>query len=48
MTPALLDTNILSAFLKGQTRVVAQMERYLDAVGRPSISIILPRCFCMV
>lgn len=40
MTPALLDTNILNAFLKGQTRVVVHMERYLDAVGRPSVSII--------
>ncbi|MBI3460444.1 PIN domain-containing protein, partial [Candidatus Acetothermia bacterium] len=38
--PALLDTNILTAFLKGQTHVVAQMERYLDEAGRPNISII--------
>jgi len=40
MKPALLDTNILTAFLKGHPQVVAQMERYLDEVGRPSISII--------
>lgn len=37
---ALLDTNILTAFLKGRARVVAQMEQHLDSVGRPSISII--------
>lgn len=40
MKPALLDTNILTAFLKGHPQVVARMERYLDEVGRPSISII--------
>lgn len=40
MKPALLDTNILTAFLKGNAQVVAQMERHLDEVGRPSISII--------
>jgi len=40
MEPALLDTNILTAFLKGQADVVARMERYLDEIGRPSISII--------
>ncbi|OGF53392.1 MAG: hypothetical protein A2Z21_07010, partial [Candidatus Fraserbacteria bacterium RBG_16_55_9] len=40
MTPALLDTNILSAFLKGQPHVVAHMEQHLDTAGRPSISII--------
>jgi tRNA(fMet)-specific endonuclease VapC len=40
MKPALLDTNILTAFLKGHPQVVAQMERHLDEVGRPSISII--------
>ena len=38
--PALLDTNILTAFLKGRPRVVAQMERYLEDGGRPCISII--------
>lgn len=40
MKPALLDTNILTAFLKTHSRVVGQMERYLDEVGRPNISII--------
>jgi len=40
MKPALLDTNILTAFLKGHARVVAQMEKHLDEVGQPSISII--------
>lgn len=40
MKPALLDTNILTAFLKGQAHVVAQVERYLDEVGRPSLSIV--------
>lgn len=40
MKPALLDTNILTAFLKGDARVVQQMGSYLDAVGRPSLSII--------
>ena len=40
MKPSLLDTNILTAFLKGHARAVAQMERYLEDVGRPGISII--------
>lgn len=40
MKPALLDTNILTAFLKGHAHVVSKMEQYLDEVGRPSISII--------
>jgi tRNA(fMet)-specific endonuclease VapC len=40
MKPALLDTNILTAFLKGHALVVSKMEQYLDEVGQPSISII--------
>jgi tRNA(fMet)-specific endonuclease VapC len=40
MKSSLLDTNILTAFLKGHPQVVAQMEQHLDEVGRPSISII--------
>ena len=40
MKPALLDTNILSAFLKGQTPVIARMGQHLEEVGRPGISII--------
>lgn len=40
MKPSLLDTNILTAFLKRHPRVVVQMERHLDEAGRPSLSII--------
>lgn len=40
MRPSLLDTNILTAFLKEHPRVVAQMEQHLDEIGRPSISVI--------
>ncbi len=40
MKPALLDTNILTAFLKGHVHVVSEMEQYLDEIGRPNISII--------
>lgn len=40
MNPCLLDTNILTAYLKANSQVVAQVKRHLDEVGRPSLSII--------
>lgn len=40
MKPSLLDTNILTAYLKQDSEVVTRVKQHLDEVGRPSLSII--------
>ncbi|MEH2297212.1 hypothetical protein [Nostoc sp.] len=40
MKPALIDTDILSLFFRGNTNVVAQFQTYLITYGQINISII--------
>jgi len=40
MTGALLDTDILSEYFRGNRKVVANAEKYLDKAGKFNISII--------
>jgi len=40
MTPAMLDTDILSEFLRGNQKVLENVERYLDEYDSVNISVI--------